>query len=106
MFLPVLLGFILGTWGTGVCAYFFFLTRDYRRQRKLLVFGLGYLVIAVSIVGSLFVLLNVLVAMNVRHGTLQDSSAMWAYTCGLLLMAVAGGRSELKWRKSAGPFRR
>lgn len=102
MLLVVSLGLMLGTWAVGSYGWFLWLTRSYRRQRNVLVIGLGYIVVGISFLGSLFVLLNVLERMGVGHGTPEDSAAMWAFTLvsGLLFIVVV--RSELQWRRSVG----
>jgi heme/copper-type cytochrome/quinol oxidase subunit 4 len=101
-FVIVLLGLMLGTWGAGLCGCVLSLTRSYRKARNVIVMGVCFLVVAISVLGSLFVLLDVLEAMNVRHGTLQDNAAMCAYTVGLAAAVVLTIRSELRWRRSIG----
>jgi hypothetical protein len=64
--------------------------------------GLCFLIIGISVVGSLFVLLNTLEAMDIRRGTLQDNMAMGAYTLSLVSVFILTVRSELKWRRSVG----
>jgi hypothetical protein len=99
----VSLGLILGTWGAGACGWVLSSTRSYRKERNLMVMGVCFVVIAISVLSSLFVFLDVLEAMDIRHGSLEDNAAMCAYTLSFLSIVVLTVRSELKWHRSRRP---
>ena len=101
MLTTIVLGMVLGSWASGVCGWFFWSTRSYRRARNMLVIYIAQLVSLVSVVGSVVLLLTVLGRMGVDR-TLQGDAALWAYAasvaCGVFLVVLA----EIRWRKSVG----
>lgn len=101
--MAVLLGLMLGTFGSGVWTWFLWFTRSYRRARNFLVIGIGYVVVAISTLGSLFVLLKALGRMDVGRDTPQDNAALYAYTASFTCVAALAMRSEFKWRRLSGP---
>ena len=101
--MAVLLGLVLGSFGSGVWTWFLWFTRSYRRARNFLVIGIGYVVVGVSSLGSLFILLRVLERMDVGRDTPQDNSALYAYTASFACIAALAVWSEFKWRKLAEP---
>jgi O-antigen/teichoic acid export membrane protein len=96
------LGLIVGSWGAGVSGWFLSFTRSYRKERNMLVFGLCYVVIGISILGSLFTFLNALERLDIRRDTPQNMAAMCAYTVGFIAVVGSVVRSEVKWRRSVG----
>ena len=99
----VSLGLILGTLGAGVCGWVLLLTRSHRKKKNAIVIGgVCFVVIPISVLGSLFVLGDVFEKVGIRDGSLQYNTAMCAYTLSFLSIVVLTVRSELKWRKSIG----
>jgi hypothetical protein len=101
-FMVVSLGLILGTLGAGVCGWVLLLTRSHRKKKNAIVIGGCFVVIPISVLGSLFVLSDVFEKVGIRDGSLQYSTAMCAYTLSFLSIVVLTARSELKWRRSIG----
>jgi hypothetical protein len=100
--IAISLGLILGSWGSGVSFWFLWWARSYRKARNKFAFGLGYVVVAASSLGPLFVFRRSLERMNIGRGTPQDDTALGAYTIGFASVAALTFWSEFKWRKSVG----
>ena len=100
--IAISLGLILGSWASGIWLWFFWFTRSYRKVRNKFAIGLGYVLIAASSLGPIFVFRRSLERMNIGRGTPQDDAAMCAYTIGFASVAALTFWSELKWRKSVG----
>ena len=100
--IAISLGLILGSWASGVSFWFLWWTRSYRKVRNRFVIGLGYVVVAASSLGTLFVFRRSSQRMNIGRGTPQDDAALCAYTIGFASVAALTFWSESKWRKSVG----
>lgn len=100
MLLVTLLGLILGSWGSGVGAWFLWYTRVYRRTRNMLAIRLGPIVVGISSLGALWVFLNCLERMGVGRHTPQDEAALGTYTASYFSVAALAVWRELKWRRS------
>jgi hypothetical protein len=95
----ILLGLVLGSWASGVWGWFFWFTRPYRKARSLFAFAATYFVIAVSSLGSLWLLLGTLERIGVGRAP-QGYAALYAWTIGFIGVAILAMRAEMKWRKS------
>lgn len=101
MAVAISLGLVLGSWASGVCGWFFWFTRPYRKARNLWVFGLGYIVVCGSAIGSLWLLGEA----SERMGFGRDAAgnaARYAWTVSFVCLIVLFMWSEIKWRRSVG----
>jgi hypothetical protein len=100
--IAILFGAGLGGLVPAMWAWYFVGTREYRRAKSLLIFGLGYIFILGTSVGSLLLLTRVLEGIGVGRRSSQRDAAVYAYTasfiCGVFLVA----RGEIRWRRSVG----
>jgi hypothetical protein len=98
----ILLGAGVGGLFSGLLALYFVATRAYRRARNLLIFGLGYIFLLGTSVGSLLLMFKGQELLGVAPHTSQDHVALYAYTASLVCGALLVGWSEIRWRRSVG----
>jgi hypothetical protein len=93
MLSEILLGLALGSLTAGVCAWFFIITRRYRKTGRFSVIAFCQVTFAILCAGSALLIAEVLPAGDAAGG---------AYVIALGTGAVIGYRSEMRWRKEIG----
>ena len=97
----ILLGLVLGSSGSGAWTCYFGFTRPYRRVGNRLVIRLGYLVIGVSSLGTIWLMTEIYEKMGFGSKS-QSDVALCAYTVGFAFIGLLNLVSEMKWRKAIG----
>jgi hypothetical protein len=103
MLLVISLALMLGSWGSGVWAWYLWYTRAYRRNRNMLVIRSGPFVVGISSLGALLVILNSLERMGVGRHTPQDEAALGVFTASYACVTALAIWREFKWRRSNAP---
>jgi hypothetical protein len=93
MLLEILLGLALGGLTSGVCAWFFIITRRHRKTGRFLVIALCQAAFVILCVGFSYLIVEVLPA-----GDAAGRAYIVAIGTGFLIVY----RSEMRWRKEIG----
>lgn len=94
------LGAVLGMLAGSALALFLVLTRSLRKARNLLIFGLGYVVVAGGSLGSLTLLLMVSGRTHGNRDDFKHHAAIFAYAISYGFTVFLAGRQEINWRKT------
>jgi len=102
MLVTTSLGLMLGSWASGVWGWFLWFTRSQRRARNLLVIALGFVVVGVPTLGSLWVFIAALELMGIESKAHRGDVALSAFTVGFASVSILTLWNEIKWRRSVG----
>lgn len=94
------LGVVLGVLAGSALALFLVLSRSLRKARNLLIFGLGYVMVAGGSLGSLKLLLLASDRARGNRDDFQHHAAIFAYAISYGFIVFLAGRQEINWRKT------
>jgi hypothetical protein len=96
----IVAGLLLGVGWASAAAFYLVSTRSYRQQRNLAVIGLGYLLIGILSLGSLFLLLSLCRHLGIGFQSGSHDASVLAYIVGTYCIGFFALRAEIRWRKS------
>jgi hypothetical protein len=101
--IAALAGLSIGiAWAGAAGWYLLLLTRSYRRARNLLVIGMGYLLVGIVSIGSLFLLGYMCDNLPIQGHSYSHYAALYAYAAGCSCTVFFCASAELRWRKAIG----
>jgi hypothetical protein len=102
LLVAISLGFVIGSWASGVTGLLLVLTRRYRLVRNPFVLSLCYIVWPALTLGSLLLLGTTLELIGVGVPSSQHDAALFACAISFLCGVLIAVRGEIRWRKSIG----